>query len=514
MGASETKEVATQLPVASVVVLEDRAQVVRKSAVELEAGRTRIVVGGIAPVAVDKSLSVSSSVAGVVVNDARIVRTPVFERAEALDDEIRRARSAVEDLEGKVRRLHREAYDTDRLLVSFLDEIAEDAAWARPMTAERKSAYEELVRRSRALAEKVADIAARLDDERKALERKIERRRALERPDVVVEARLEIDVEASKAGKADISAAYLVPNACWRPRHRVTLTEAPPSVSVETEGVVWQNTGEDWSKVKLALSTERASLGVMVPRLETDRLSTQKKGALVIESRNEEIADAGLGGGPVEVKKTSEMPGIDDGGEAQHLAAEGSPDIPSDGRPHAVMLAAFRAPAEVELVTMPELLAAAVTKTTFVNQGDRPLLAGPVDLVRRGGAAGRTKIGFIGAGEKVAIGWGPDQGISVHREIEALKDETSFLGSWYTSAHDVRVRIANLGREPRTVVLKERVPVSEIEKVKIEVVGKETTGNNAPDKNGILTWKVELGPYAHKTVGVRVVQKKHADVVG
>ncbi|NUO52420.1 MAG: mucoidy inhibitor MuiA family protein [Polyangiaceae bacterium] len=513
MGATETKELVSALAVSSVVVLEDRAQVVRKGAVDLKAGRTRIVVEGVAPVAVDKSLSVSSALAGVVVTDARIVRTPVFERAEALDDEIRRARAAVEDFEGKVRRLHREAYDTDRLLVSFLDEIAEDAAWARPMT-ERRSAYEELLRRSRALAEKVAEVATKLDDERRALERKVERRRALERPDVAVKARLEIDVEASKPGKADISAAYLVPNACWRPRHRVTLTEAPPSVSVETEGVVWQNTGEDWSKVKLALSTERASLGVMVPRLETDRLSTQKKGALVIESRNEEIAEAGLGAGAVEVRKTTEMPGIDDGGEAQHLTAEGSPDIPSDGRPHAVMLASFQAPAEVELVTMPELLAAALTKTTFVNKGDRPLLAGPVDLVRRGGAAGRTKIGFIGAGEKVAIGWGPEQGISVHREIEALKDETSFLGSWYTSAHDVRVRIANLGREPRTVVLKERVPVSEIEKVKIEVVGKETTGNNTPDKNGILTWKVELGGYAHKTVSVRVVQKKHADVVG
>jgi uncharacterized protein (TIGR02231 family) len=513
MGATEVKELVSSLAVASVVVLEDRAQVVRQGAVDLEAGRTRIVVEGVAPVAVDKSLSVSSSLATVTVNDARIVRTPVFEHADALDDEIRRARAAVEDLEGKVRRLHREAYDTDRLLVSFLDEIAEDAAWARPITAERRGAYEELLRRSRALAEKVADIATKLDDERRALERKVERRRALERPDVVVKARVVIDLEASKAGRAEISAAYLVPNACWRPRHRVTLTEAPPAVVVETEGVVWQNTGEDWSKVRLALSTERASLGVAVPRLETDRLSTQKKGALVIESRNEEIAEAGLGGA-VEVKKTSEMPGIDDGGEAQHLVAEGAPDVPSDGRPHAVMLSSFQTAAEVELVTMPELLAAAVTKTTFVNKGSHPLLAGPVDLVRRGGAAGRTKIGFIGPGEKVAIGWGPEQGIAVHRDIEALKDETSFLGSWYTSAHDVRVRIANLGREPRTVVLKERVPVSEIEKVKIEVVGKETTGNNAPDKNGVLTWKVELGPYAHKTVSLRVVQKKHADVVG
>jgi hypothetical protein len=64
------------------------------------------------------------------------------------------------------------------------------------------------------------------------------------------------------------------------------------------------------------------------------------------------------------------------------------------------------------------------------------------------------------------------------------------------------------------VVLKERVPVSEIEKVKVEVVAKETTDGATADKNGILTFSVELAPYAHKLVTVRVVTKKHADAVG
>ncbi len=498
------------LPVASVVVLEDRAQVTRTGRVELPAGHSRLVIEG---VAVDKSLAPSSGTAGVRVTDARIVRTPVFERAEEIDDEIKRARAVVEELEGKTRRTYREAYDTDRTLVSFLDEIAEDAAWARTMTVEKRSAYEELVRRSRALAERAATIATQLDDERRALDRKLERRRALDRPDASVTARLEIDVDADKAKGADIKVVYLVPNACWRPRHRVTLRESPAAVVVEAEGVVWQNTGEDWAGVTLALSTERASLGAAVPRLETDRLSTKKKGALVVQTREEQIEEASIGTGAVEVKKTDEMPGIDDGGEAVHLVAEGSTDVPSDGRPHAVRLFGFEAPAEVELVVIAEVAQAAVTKTTFTNKSKRPLLAGPVDLVRRGGAAGQARIEFVGPGKKAAIGWGPEPSVRVHREVEPLKDQTSLLGSWHTHTHDVRVRVANLGAKPITLVLKERVPVSEIEKVKVEVVAKETSDGATPDESGILSWKVSLAPYAHKVVTARVVTKRHADVV-
>lgn len=507
-------EINASLRVASVVVLEDRAEVTRKATLDLPAGRSRLVVDGVAPVAVDKSLSGSSPTEGVTITDVRIVRTPVIEPVEALDDEIERLRGALEELEGRTRRLHREAYDTDRVLVSFLDEVAEDAAWARSMTAEKRAAYEELVKRSRALADLAAKNTTEVEETKQALARKLERRRAVERPDESVRARVEIDVDAAAAKKAEVALRYLVPNACWRPRHRVTLTESPPSVSVETDGVVWQNTGEDWNGVALALSTERASLGTAIPRLETDRLSTKKKGALVVQAREEQIEEAGLGAGAVEVRKTEEMPGIDDGGEALHLKADGSADVPSDGRPHAVPLASFQAPAEVELVVMPELAQAAVTRTTFTNASKRPLLAGPVDLVRRGGAAGRARVGFVGPGEKVALGWGPEPAVRVFREVEPLQDQTSLLGSWHTQTHDVRVRLANLGSKPVTLLVKERVPVSEIEKVKIEVVAKETTDGVQPNESGILSWKVSLAPYAHKVVSVRVVTKKHADVIG
>jgi uncharacterized protein (TIGR02231 family) len=507
---------ALTLPIRDVVVLEDRAHVTRRGEVEVPAGAGRLIVRGVAPVIVDKSIGVRLSDERVSALHARVVRTPVFERTEEIDDEVRRMRARLEQIESRQRRQSRDAYDTDRILVALLDESAEDAAWGRPLNVERQRSYEELVRRSRALAETLARVHVEIEELRRALDRKLARRRAEERPDLGMRADLEIEVEAREAAACEVTVTYVVANACWRPRHRAVLDDDKRVVRLETEGVVWQNTGEDWADTSLALSTERASLGTEIPKLETDKVHTRKKGALVVETRQEKIERAGLGAQPGagRVETIEEMPGIEDGGEAQHLRSPDAVTVPSDGRPHAIPLSTLESEAELELVIAAELVVAAVTRTTFANVAARPLLAGPVDLVRRGGASGRTTVGFIAPGERVAIGWGPEPAIAVHREVEPLKDETSLLGSWTTQAHDVRVTVANLGDRPRTVVVQERVPVSEIDKVKIDVVQKETTDGKDADAAGILTWKLELSPRAQKTIKLRVSTKRHADVIG
>jgi hypothetical protein len=64
------------------------------------------------------------------------------------------------------------------------------------------------------------------------------------------------------------------------------------------------------------------------------------------------------------------------------------------------------------------------------------------------------------------------------------------------------------------VKVSERVPVSEIDKVKIEVDAKEVTGGKSPDDDGFISWDVDLGPYGHETLELRYRLRKHEDVRG
>ncbi len=175
---------------------------------------------------------------------------------------------------------------------------------------------------------------------------------------------------------------------------------------------------------------------------------------------------------------------------------------------------AFTSPTSIESVLMPELAEAVVIKSSHVNRSQLPILAGPVDLVREGGFVGRSSLLFIAPGENFAIGWGPDGALRVQRTVELAKEDRGVMSSWTNQAHLVKVKISNLGAQERTVAVTERVPVSEIEKLRIEVDAGATSERQKPDSNGFIRWRVELPAFGRKTIELRYVVRKHGDVVG
>jgi hypothetical protein len=134
--------------------------------------------------------------------------------------------------------------------------------------------------------------------------------------------------------------------------------------------------------------------------------------------------------------------------------------------------------------------------------------------VRAGGFVGRSSLLFIAPGENFAIGWGPDGAIRVQRSVELAREDRGMMSSWTTQAHTVKVKISNLGALARTIHVTERVPVSEVEKLRIEVDATGTTDKAKADNNGFLHWTVELPGFGRKTVDLKYLVRKHADVVG
>jgi len=234
--------------------------------------------------------------------------------------------------------------------------------------------------------------------------------------------------------------------------------------------------------------------------------------AIVVESRDQHIDTAGLGAAAP--ARAAELPGIDDGGERVALRTPARATIPSDGRPWRIRLTSFTSDAELELVAFPELTPCVLVRATLVNRGQAPLLAGPVDLIRDSGLVGRTSILFIAPDERFAVGFGPDPDLRIRREEESSDEKGRALSSWLTRVHTVDLRLSNLGGAARRVLVTERVPVSEIEKVKIAVDAERTLPAARPDPDGLVTWTVELPPRGHQDVTLVYELRKHEDVVG
>jgi uncharacterized protein (TIGR02231 family) len=516
------------IPIAEVTLLEDRAHVVRRGRVSIVRGTSRVRVAGVAPVLVDKTVGARASVAGgqgrdnaVRAVDAQVLRRRVIapeDRPEAVR-ELDETREVIErelaTLADRRSVLEAELQAIDTVARSTTREITEDVSWSRGHAGEWSAQLDMIDERERALQSELRAIRFAERDVHARLERLDVRRSAASTPAALEHAEIEIVLVADDAAEIELQIDYVVPGACWRPYHSARLLGEPGGkgrVEIRCDGCVWQSTGEDWNDVALRFSTQRPSLGTTPPLLADDRLAVQRKSSeVVVEAREQEITTTGLG---AETVASPEVPGIDDGGEVVSLRAPAPATVPSDGAPCRVELFRFESEAETELLVAAELAQAVLLRSVQVNRAAQPLLAGPVDLIRDAGLAGRTSVLYIAPGERFELGWGPDPALRVHRRDERLEDETRMLSSWTTQRHKVTVRLSNIGDAARTVHVKERVPVSEIDKVQVAVHSDETTSRARPDADGFLAWTVALAPFGHGSVTLRYDVKKHDDVRG
>ena len=501
-------------PVTEARVLEDRASVTRRGTAHVDAGRTRFKVSGVAPVLVDKTLSVH--VVGATLQNARVRRKVIAKRREREGEHAELTRK-LEDVQRVVAELKTEmglraqeleATQTARQLL--LGEVGDDVAWGRAKAEGWSTGFDAALEAETALRLEIAELQPKLQEaERESQD--LARRVTLSRtPSSSRETWIELELVAEQAGEATIEIRYIVPSAIWRPQHRATLRGG--TLVMETDACVWQRTGEDWTDVALSFSTERPSLGVEPPSLSADVLRAQKRAEVVeVEAREEEIETAGLGRSK---QVAADLPGVDDGGEARVLSAPRPATVPSDGRPYRVHLSSYESPATVSWVAFPERESVVISRSRHEHAGSTPLLAGPVDLVGESGPVGRTTTLFVAPGETFELGWGPSTELRIHRQATRKEGKSKMLSSWIRSQHRVELKLSNTGEVETSVEVTERVPVSEVAQVEIEVDADKTSESKRPDQDGFVRWTITLPPHGHRTLELGYTVSKKEGVRG
>lgn len=516
-------------PIVAVTVLEDRASVTRRATVALGPGQHRLEIDRVSPVLADKTLTASAS--GARVLDVRCERyLAPWRTADAADAQPAVLRAERVRLEG-VRDAALARASAARVEIAGLREIVDaghrdlaiDAS--RGVTAPTAAAQlAELDAREAAARTRKIDAELEAQEASAALARLEHRLTRAESEAGEEAARLVIDVLVETTADVALTIAYVVPGAAWRPYHRAVLARAAGRVDWTTTACVWQATGEDWNDVELAFSLERGSLGTTPPELADDEVRTRRRPeTVVVEARDQEQQSTGLGSGALQV------PGIDDGGLGLTLSAARA-TVKQDGAPHRIPVAGFTAAAQLSLVAMPLRSPWVHLRARIVNSAALPLLAGPVDLIMASGYVGRAEVGFVAPGEKFYVGFGPEADVRVHRTETRERDEAGVLGGWNVQTVRVAVRLSNLGSDKKEVNVTERIPISEVEQVDIQVAspdayllgaddqpgGEEITQVTARaiDERGLVTWGVELPPLGRRAVTLEYRVRAHRGVAG
>src|SRR5712691_9878195 len=169
-----------------------------------------------------------------------------------------------------------------------------------------------------------------------------------------------VGVSAERPGEVRVS--YQVNGAGWRPTYRAGLDSAGSKVSLERQGAISQTTGEDWTNVKLKLSTGQPRLSPQgtEPRPWKLSLYSPSVGAVSELSYNRAAAaPAALRSAKVDELR-QEAPVEVQTAFATEFEVPGAVSLPSDGRKLTVSLAKLSLPVKMRLRVVPRLDAQAV----------------------------------------------------------------------------------------------------------------------------------------------------------
>ncbi len=409
----------------------------------------------------------------------------IEEKIQALKD-----RQAVLDVDAKSAQMAAE-------FISRLGAPASGAEKPAPLPNARSLAETiEAVRRGGSDAfgriQKVQVQKREIDKEIRALERDLARLKSGAK-DVRT---IAVGVSAERPGEVRVS--YQVNGAGWRPAYRAGLDSVSSKMLLERQGVITQTTGEDWTSVRLKLSTGQPRLSPQgtEPRPWKLSLYSPSVGAVseLSSVRARAASPALLRQMADELKPREETPLEVQTAFATEFEVPGAVSLPSDGRKLTVSLAKLSLPAKMRLRVVPRLDAQAVV-TAEAERPEGVWLAGDIQLYRDGNYVGAT-------------GWNPQSSAAlvlpfgrdslVRVKVDRAKDRNGTRGI-IESRREREVSdlftLTSYHKTPVELLVLESSPVSTHDQIKVEAkFDPKPTSENWEERQGVVAWARAIAP--------------------
>lgn len=493
--------------VEAATVYPDRVLVTRAGSVELVAGKQVLVFENASPDLDPASLRGFADDADVVVQG---VSTYVERRSTTIDATTREKERQLKTLENERSRerarLQRVLRDqsTSREYSDYLAKTISDQSVRPEGDPERwKGSLAFLARRrlqNRQEQQEAEERIARLDEEIALAGQGLEKSRSDSLKSVRI---VEITVQSPSEKKTRVGFSYIMGRASWSVSYGFYM-QGDGSVLVEYYGNVRQRTGEDWKDADISLSASTPSHGAqrpsLVPWYVGAREAKTKEGYAQTEQAAPEEAESAE---PVPASpETGGFAAIEDTGRSLVFRIPRKATVPSSDRSYRMTIALFSlAPREVNYRLVPGVQRSAHLTARLANDRPFPLLAGPADSYRSSGFVGRTHISYTPSGGTFLVGFGVDRSIRVYRDVRTLREKAGTFSSANVFRTTIEVRVANESSASREIHLLERMPVSDVDLVKIRLRPETTSGyKEEKERSGILKWTVPLTPGERRTV--------------
>ena len=335
--------------------------------------------------------------------------------------------------------------------------------------------------------------------------------------------KLIIQVMNEVAGNAAFGINYISNGATSKPFYDLRVNSVSEPIAMMYKAQVIQNTGIDWKKIKLTLSSGNPNQNNQAPNLnpwflnyqndygyfESDDKSNSLQEVVKVASAMDKKLSGKVAG--VQVNSISDNTVINENQLNISFDINIPYDVLSNGKAHSVNLKELQLAATYKYFAAPKVEKEAFLLAEINNYSKYNLLQGEANIIFEGLYVGKTSINPNQTSDTLSLSMGRDKKISIKREKIADKSGTKFLSSKKEQTFTYDIIIRNNKKEKVAITIEDQYPLSSDKEIEIELL--EKSGAKANTETGILTWDLNLKANETKTLRISYKVKYPKDKI-
>jgi uncharacterized protein (TIGR02231 family) len=278
--------------------------------------------------------------------------------------------------------------------------------------------------------------------------------------------------------EVELDVSYQVYGARWSPSYDIRVKSKIDShiMDISYFGNIQQQTGEDWTDIELSLSTAQPGLGGDLPKLGTTVVQfyrpapPQAPAPQMYAMRTCMAMDAAPQAGAARKMKRS-VATAEENVLSTTFTIPVRKTIPSDPAEHKVTITIESLTAYLHYHCVPKKDTNVFLLATVVNDTDYPILAGPASVYVNNSMSAMINLKSTSCGEKLECPMGVDKTIKViYKPTHKFQTQVGMINKNSSAGNEQRIVVKNTKRaESVLITLHEPVPKSSDEKIKVRL---------------------------------------------
>ena len=516
--AQSSEDIRVNVPVKSVILYLDGAEVSQTKNVSVNAGRTMVIFTGLSPKLISKSIQVNVNNGAAVLSVSDKINFLAEQKQSPRVKQLRDSIEMYNDILAQISYDY-DAYNKEKTMLAKNESIGGHDKGVSIVDLKLAADY------YRVRLKDINSELFKLDKKQSKTQEQVNKMNN-QLNEVIGDAQLptaEIAVLISSTSKTlvDIDLKYVVKESGWVPSYDLISEDINKPVLLKYKAKVYNNSGVDWNDVKLKISSADPLKNASKPDLACWYLNfstqtnygyynnnnaannapsaayrQQKSMAQEQTLYEEEKQVKGMKG------KVKELPKVTEEIQVSELSAEidikQNYSIPSDAKPYLIDVTSYNLNASFQYYSVPKVEKEAFMLARIAGWEDLDLIEGQANVYLAGTYVGQSYINTRSVADTLDLSFGRDKKIQVTRTKLKENNSEQTTGTTKKVSYTYEIIVKNNHKAPIQIEVEDQLPISQNSEIIVDV--KEISKADRNEATGQLKWKLSLAPDETKKI--------------